>query len=80
MVKVLMSCLQKRLSKWLVNICKIVQHYYVLDKGKLRLQWDTTSYSSDFGWLKLKELIKMYSAQQNITKKQEIVAHSMEEK
>ena len=59
MVKVLMSCLQKRISKWLVNICKIVQHYYVLDKGKLRLQWDTTSYSSDFGWLKLKELIKM---------------------
>lgn len=75
-----MSCLQKRISKGLVNICKIVQHYNVLDKGKLRLQWDTTSYSFDFGWLKLKELIKMYSAQQNITKKQEIVAHSKEEK
>lgn len=75
-----MNCLQKRISKWLVNICKIVQHYYISDKCKLRLQWDTISYSFDFGWLKFKKLIKMYSAQQNITKKQEFVACSKEEK
>ena len=44
----------KKTYKWIINTWKDAQHHSLLDKWKSKLQWDITSYHSE--WPSLKSL------------------------
>ena len=44
----------KKTYRWLINTWKDAQHHSLLDKWKSKLQWDITSYHSE--WPSLKSL------------------------